>query len=64
MSNKNKTIDLNRTYFTMIEVAHLLSVEKQTIRNYITRGIIDSIKVGGVVRIHRDELIKHGVKLG
>lgn len=60
--SKNK-VDLNKEYFSMAEVAQILSVDKQKIRDYIAKGIIGSIKVGGVVRIHRDEIIKHGVKL-
>lgn len=61
---QKKSIDLNKEYFSMAEVAQLLSVDKQTVRNYIQRGSIDAIKIMGVVRIHRGELIKNGIKLG
>lgn len=58
------TLDLSKEYFSMAEVAQILSVDKQTVRNNIQRGNIEAIKIMGVVRIHRTELTKQGIKLG
>ena len=56
-----KEIDLNRDYFSMAEVAQLLGVSKSLISKRIYEDkTLQTVKVMGVVRIHKSELERHG----
>lgn len=42
---------------TVIEVAKLVRISRQSIYNMIRRGVIKSVHIGGCIRVPRDELI-------
>lgn len=48
-----------KQYYTLDELAKLFSVNKATVRKWIyDEKIIEAVKIGKVVRIHKDELKK------
>lgn len=46
------------------ELAEYLSVTRKTIYQWISSGQLEAVKIGGVVRIHRDIVSKLGVPIG
>jgi len=44
--------------YTINETAELIKVSKFTIRNWITNGVIKSVKIGGAVRINESEIVR------
>lgn len=50
-------------YYSMEEVAKMLKVDKQTVRNWIKSGKLKCVKLEQTIRIHKDELEKLGIKL-
>ena len=51
--------DKKMKLYTVKEVAEILKVKEGTMRNYLSTGKIDFIKVLGNTRITREELEKH-----
>ena len=47
---------LNDSFLTVAEVAELLKLNQQTVRNWIDQGSLPALKVGRRVRIRRSEL--------
>lgn len=48
-----------KQYYTMDELAKLFSVNKATVRKWIyDEKVIEAVKIGKVIRIHKDELKK------
>jgi excisionase family DNA binding protein len=43
---------------TIAETAGVFAVSKRTIHNWITSGLLDARKIGGVVRIRRSDVEK------
>lgn len=43
-------------YLTVEEVATLLRLREKTVREWISRGILEAYKIGKVLRIRRDHL--------
>lgn len=56
-------VDTNKKYFTVKEVAELLSVAEITVRKHIQYGKVKIVKFGRATRIHRKELLRLGIKL-
>lgn len=56
-------VDSNKKYFTVKEVAELLSVAEITVRKHIQYGKVKIVKFGRATRIHRKELLRLGIKL-
>lgn len=54
---KNKPDSPEQDYFTIAEVAASLKVTDRTIRNWLMSGRLKAIRVGGVIRISRKELL-------
>ncbi len=52
-----------KLYYSVTELAKLLSVSRQTIHNWIKDGKIAAVKVDGVFRIHKREIEKLGFEL-
>lgn len=50
------TADLNDTFLTVAEVAELLKLNQQTVRNWIDQGSLPALRVGRRVRIRRSDL--------
>jgi excisionase family DNA binding protein len=53
------------TFLTVAEVATLLKLNQQTVRNWIDAGSLPAVRVGRRVRIPRaalDQLIEHGAQ--
>lgn len=48
--------DLDETYLTVAEVAQLLKLNQQTVRNWIDQGSLPALRVGRRVRIKRSDL--------
>ena len=44
---------------TIIEAAEFLRVHPTTIKNFIKRGELQSSKVGNIVRINKDDVLKN-----
>lgn len=65
MSKKKQEINVPKEYYSMAEVAYLLGVSKSLIKKRIYEDkTLKTVMVMGVVRIHRNELARHGVKFG
>jgi excisionase family DNA binding protein len=47
--------DLEETYLTVAEVAELLKLNQQTVRNWIDQGSLPALRVGRRVRIKRSD---------
>lgn len=59
--------DSAETYLTVAEVAALLKLNQQTVRNWIDQGSLPALRVGRRVRIRRsdlDELLEAGSTRG
>jgi excisionase family DNA binding protein len=41
---------------TLDEVADYFRVSRRTVENWVREGVIRAIRVGGIVRVRRDEL--------
>lgn len=52
-------LDKEMKLYTVKEVAEILKVKEGTMRNYLSTGKIDFIKVLGNTRITQEELEKH-----
>ncbi len=50
--------ELDDSFLTVAEVAELLKLNKQTVRNWIDRGSLPALKVGRRVRIRRSDLAR------
>lgn len=48
--------NLEDTFLTVAEVAELLKLNQQTVRNWIDQGSLPALRVGRRVRIRRSEL--------
>ncbi len=48
--------NLDDTFLTVAEVAELLKLNQQTVRNWIDQGSLPALRVGRRVRIRRSEL--------
>ena len=51
------------TYLTVAEVAEILKLNQQTVRNWIERGELPAVRLGRRVRIKRsdfDQLVEQG----
>lgn len=48
--------DINESYLTVAEVAALLKLNQQTVRNWIDQGSLPALRVGRRVRIRRSDL--------
>ena len=48
--------NLEDTFLTVAEVAELLKLNQQTVRNWIDRGSLPALRVGRRVRIRRSDL--------
>lgn len=48
--------DFTETFLTVAEVAELLKLNQQTVRNWIDQGSLPALKVGRRVRIRRSDL--------
>jgi excisionase family DNA binding protein len=48
--------DLEDSYLTVAEVAELLKLNQQTVRNWIDQGSLAAVRVGRRVRIKRSDL--------
>jgi len=65
-NNKKEDIDINIPQiplWTVNYLAEFLTMNKQTIRNFIRDGKISIVKVGKSVRIPRDEVVRMVGKL-
>ena len=47
--------DLEETFLTVAEVAELLKLNPQTVRNWIDQGSLPAVRVGRRVRIQRSD---------
>jgi excisionase family DNA binding protein len=47
--------DLGETYLTVAEVADLLKLNQQTVRNWIDQGSLPAVRIGRRVRIRRSD---------
>jgi excisionase family DNA binding protein len=57
--NKPKrSLDLTDELFTVAEVASILKVNQQSVRNWIDGGSIQALRIGRTVRIKRADLQK------
>jgi excisionase family DNA binding protein len=50
--------ELEETYLTVAEVAQMLKLNQQTVRNWIDQGSLPAVRVGRRVRIKRSDLEK------
>jgi excisionase family DNA binding protein len=50
--------DLEDSYLTVAEVAELLKLNQQTVRNWIDQGSLPALRVGRRVRIKRSDLAR------
>lgn len=50
------SVDPDETFLTVAEVAELLKVNQQTVRNWIDHGRLPALRVGRRVRIRRSDL--------
>ena len=48
--------DLEESYLTVAEVAELLKLNQQTVRNWIDQGSLPALHIGRRVRIKRSDL--------
>jgi excisionase family DNA binding protein len=48
--------NLEETFLTVAEVAELLKLNQQTVRNWIDQGSLPAVRVGRRVRIRRSDL--------
>jgi len=48
--------EYNETFLTVAEVAELLRLNQQTVRNWIDAGTLPAVRVGRRVRIKRSDL--------
>src|SRR5437016_64717 len=48
--------NLEETFLTVAEVAELLKLNQQTVRNWIDQGSLPALRVGRRVRIRRSDL--------
>jgi excisionase family DNA binding protein len=48
--------DFTETFLTVAEVAELLKLNQQTVRNWIDQGSLPALRVGRRVRIRRTDL--------
>jgi excisionase family DNA binding protein len=48
--------DLEESYLTVADVAELLKLNQQTVRNWITDGSLPAVRVGRRVRIKRSDI--------
>ena len=48
--------NLDDTFLTVAEVAELLKLNQQTVRNWIDQGSLPAVRVGRRVRIRRSDL--------
>ncbi len=51
-----KSSDFGEEFLTVAEVAALLKLNQQTVRNWIDQGSLPALKVGRRVRIRRSDL--------
>ena len=59
--------DLDESFLTVAEVAEVLKLNQQTIRNWIDQGSLPAIRIGRRVRIRRSDfkrLIEDGYSAG
>ncbi len=57
----------DESFLTVAEVAELLKLNQQTVRNWIDQGSLPSVKVGRRVRIKRsdfDRIVERGYRAG
>jgi excisionase family DNA binding protein len=61
------TTDSDETYLTVADVAALLKLNQQTVRNWIDQGSLPAVRVGRRVRIKRsdlDRVLEDGYRTG
>ncbi len=58
LEEKAKDIELQNSFYTIEEVASLLKVHPNSLRNFIKEGRIKRIKFGQAVRIPKNEIEK------
>lgn len=59
--------DPEQSFLTVAEVAEMLKLNQQTVRNWIDQGSLPAVKVGRRVRIKRgdlDRLVEQGYRSG
>ena len=65
--NKSKrALDLTDELFTVAEVASILKLNQQTVRNWIDDGMLPALRIGRRVRIKREvlaDVLEHGLKI-
>ncbi len=64
MSNQNGSVD---EFLTVAEVAEMLKLNQQTVRNWIEQGSLPALRVGRRVRIRRsdfDRVLERGYTSG
>ena len=49
-------VDHEDSFMTVADIAEMLKLNEQTIRNWIDRGVLPAFKVGRRVRIRRSDL--------
>lgn len=54
----SKSIDLNENLLTTKQVAEYLGVSRRYVYALIEKGVINKVKLNGIVRIHPSELEK------
>jgi len=48
----------NKALFRPDEVAEYLSVSRKAVYAWIASGKLEAVKISGLIRIHRDEILK------
>ncbi len=59
--------DPEQSFLTVAEVAEMLKLNQQTVRNWIDHGLLPAVKVGRRVRIKRgdlERLVEQGYRSG
>jgi excisionase family DNA binding protein len=59
--------DLDESFLTVAEVAEILKLNQQTVRNWIDQGLLPAVRVGRRVRIRRSDferLLEAGYSAG
>ncbi len=57
-------VDKGRRYFTVVETAELLGLTRPKAYQMVGRGELRSLKIGGVVRVPREEIERLGRRRG
>jgi excisionase family DNA binding protein len=61
-----RALDLTDELFTVEEVASILKLNQQTVRNFIDDGHLPAVRIGRRVRIRRvvlEDVLEHGLKI-